>query len=85
MSPPPWCRPEREYVRRAGYNPMTSNVIRSIVKGVVGYFRTLQDERGGYASVPYAVKETDVRTFESFLDGRDKILTSICRQAGNFK
>jgi len=58
---------EREYVRRAGYNPMTSNVIRSIVKGVVGYFRTLQDERGGYASVLHAVKETDARTFEEFL------------------
>lgn len=58
---------EREFVRRAGYNPVTSNVIRSIVKGVVGYFRTLQDERGGYASAPPGVKEIDARTFEEFL------------------
>ncbi|MCM1504052.1 MAG: hypothetical protein NC127_02525 [Muribaculum sp.] len=58
---------EREYARHSGYNPMTSNVIRSIVKSVVGYFRTLQSERTAYAMTDDYVKETDARTFEEFL------------------
>ncbi len=58
---------EREYARHGGYNPMTSNVIRSIVKSVVGYFRTLQEERASYTETGPAVRETDARTFEEFL------------------
>ncbi len=58
---------EREYARHSGYNPMTSNVIRSLVKSVVGYFRTLQEERAAYIAVDDRIKETDARTFEEFL------------------
>ena len=58
---------ERQFVRLGGYNPMTSNVIRSIVKSIVGYFRLNSGDRAVYSSMPPELKETDARTFEEFL------------------
>ena len=45
----PWLRSEREQIYLSGKQPYTNNLIRQLVKTVVGRFRVLAESRGYYS------------------------------------
>ena len=54
---------EREQRVRKGENPVTNNIIRQLVKTVVGCYRASRKASGGNTDII----ETDARTFEEYL------------------
>ena len=54
---------ERQQRMKKGENPVTNNIIRQLVKTVVGCYRTSRKESGAKG----ATLETDARTFEEYL------------------
>lgn len=56
---------ERELALHNGSTPLTNNLIRQIVKGVVGRFRNDRAAAGGATSA--RINEIDARTLEEFL------------------
>lgn len=59
---------EREYLKRLGRDPLTNNLIRQLVKSVVGRFRDrMSGQREGLAAEDEHVAELDSRAMEEFL------------------
>ena len=65
----PWLRSEREQIYLSGKQPYTNNLIRQLVKTVVGRFRVLAESRGYYSRAGSAPRmpELDARLLEEFL------------------
>lgn len=64
--------PEYDYISRSGRKPLTNNMIRQLVKTIIGRYRNACDEGGIYdMSKPYirdnALAELDCRMLEEFL------------------
>ena len=65
--------PESQLVKFSGREPLTHNLIRRLVKTVVGRYRTICDEQRRYADTPdslareNALAEMDSRLLEEFL------------------
>lgn len=64
---------EEQAIIRSGHNPMTNNLIRRLVKTIVGYHRTLPQVEKAYNALPPLVTalnmlpELDARAMEEFL------------------
>ncbi|MDE6453775.1 MAG: hypothetical protein K2L27_06180 [Muribaculaceae bacterium] len=64
---------EAELATRAGRRPLTNNLIRQLVKTVVGRYRSIADDKGTYAAEPGSaahlnqLAELDSRMLEEFL------------------
>lgn len=73
--PLPDCdnRPEGEVALRTGRRPMTNNLIRQLVKTVIGRYRSVADEKKTYIAPPGSavvrnqLAELDTRMLEEFL------------------
>lgn len=65
----PWQRSEREQIYLSGKQPYTNNLIRQLVKTVVGRFRSMAASRGYYRNVDDGLRlpELDARLLEEFL------------------
>lgn len=64
----PWRRSEREQIYLSGKQPYTNNLIRQLVKTVVGRFRALATRRGYYRkNGSPRLPELDARLLEEFL------------------
>ena len=66
--------PEGDYARSRGHNPITNNLIRQLVKTVVGRYRTMSTERQLYTAPAIreiarrnSLAELDARLMEEFL------------------
>lgn len=65
--------PEKTLVKFSGREPLTHNLIRRLIKTVIGRYRTICDERNRYSDLPdsldrlNALAELDSRLLEEFL------------------
>ncbi len=57
---------ERDYLRESGKEPLSNNLIRQLVKSVVGRFRNSLKDGDGEPDVPF-LRELDSRLMEEFL------------------
>jgi len=76
---------EAQFLRENGHTPLANNLIRRLVKTIIGHYRTAADATSRYSSLPddvvsvNALPELDARALEEFLISGCAI-QRICRE-----